>query len=65
MIDFRGFEGSPADAESSDENDVSKNTDKPKIPRKRFPWTDETKYVLSVKNIKYMHIFRIRARSRI
>lgn len=44
-FDFRGFEGSPADAESSGEDDTSKNIDKPKIPRKRFPWTDEAKYV--------------------
>lgn len=49
-INFRGFEGSPVDAESSDEEDgSSKNTEKSKIPRKRFPWTDEAKYV--TKNI--------------
>lgn len=55
LINFRGFEGSPADAESSDEEDgSSKNTEKPKIPRKRFPWTDEAKYI--TKNITYMCI---------
>jgi len=46
---FRGFEGSPADPESSDEEDGSaKNTEKPKIPRKRFPWSDEAKYVIKI-----------------
>ncbi|CAL1688919.1 unnamed protein product [Lasius platythorax] len=55
-----GFEGSPADAESSDEEDgSSKNTEKPKIPRKRFPWTDEAKkLVLEIANAR-RHYFKI------
>lgn len=57
MIDFRGFEGSPADAESSDEEDgSSKNAEKPKIPRKRFPWTDEAKYVID-QNVHNMNLY--------
>ncbi|XP_039305216.1 ubinuclein-2 isoform X2 [Solenopsis invicta] len=62
-----GFEGSPADAESSDEEDgSSKNTEKPKIPRKRFPWTDEAKkFVLEIANARrhYFKILRTRKES--
>ncbi|XP_011139998.1 ubinuclein-1 isoform X2 [Harpegnathos saltator] len=59
VADEKGFEGSPADAESSDEDDVSKTTDKPKIPRKRFPWTDEAKkLVLEIANAR-RHYFKI------
>ncbi|EFN62274.1 Ubinuclein [Camponotus floridanus] len=60
VADEKGFEGSPADAESSDEEDgSSKNTEKPKIPRKRFPWTDEAKkLVLEIANAR-RHYFKI------
>ncbi|XP_032664047.1 ubinuclein-1 isoform X2 [Odontomachus brunneus] len=59
VADEKGFEGSPADAESSGEDDASKNTDKPKIPRKRFPWTDEAKkLVLEIANAR-RHYFKI------
>ncbi|XP_020289262.1 ubinuclein-1 isoform X2 [Pseudomyrmex gracilis] len=60
VADEKGFEGSTADAESSDEEDgSSKNTEKPKIPRKRFPWTDETKkLVLEIANAR-RHYFKI------
>lgn len=60
-ISFRGFEGSPpADPESSDEEDgTSKNTEKPKIPRKRFPWNDEAKkLILEIANAR-RHYFKI------
>lgn len=40
---FREMEESPADAESSDDEDNCENLDKSKIPKKRFPWTDEAK----------------------
>ncbi|XP_012214513.1 ubinuclein-1 isoform X2 [Linepithema humile] len=60
VADEKGFEGSPAGAESSDEEDgSSKNTEKPKIPRKRFPWTDEAKkLVLEIANAR-RHYFKI------
>lgn len=62
-----GFEGSPADADSSDEDDgSSKNTEKSKIPRKRFPWTDEAKkLVLEIANARrhYFKILRTRKES--
>ncbi|XP_072756402.1 ubinuclein-1 isoform X2 [Anoplolepis gracilipes] len=60
VADEKGFEGSPADAESSDEEDGSfKNTEKSKIPRKRFPWTDEAKkLVLEIANAR-RHYFKI------
>ncbi|XP_077264965.1 yemanuclein isoform X1 [Temnothorax americanus] len=62
-----GFEGFPADEESSDEADgSSKNTEKPKIPRKRFPWTDEAKkLVLEIANARrhYFKILRTRKES--
>ncbi|KAH0950132.1 hypothetical protein HN011_012527 [Eciton burchellii] len=55
-----GFEGSPADPESSDEEDgSSKNTEKPKIPRKRFPWSEEAKkLILEIANAR-RHYFKI------
>ncbi|XP_076619579.1 yemanuclein isoform X1 [Colletes latitarsis] len=37
------MEGSPADAVSSDDDDNCENSDKAKIPKKRFPWTEEAK----------------------
>lgn len=37
------MEGSPADVESSDEEDNCENLDKAKIPKKSFPWTEEAK----------------------
>ncbi|XP_014474993.1 PREDICTED: ubinuclein-1 isoform X2 [Dinoponera quadriceps] len=59
VADEKGFEGSPADAESSEEDGVPKNTDKPKIPRKRFPWTDEAKkLVFEIANAR-RHYFKI------
>ncbi|XP_011684599.1 PREDICTED: ubinuclein-1 isoform X2 [Wasmannia auropunctata] len=60
VADEKGLEGSPADAESSDEEDgSSKNAEKPKIPRKRFPWTDEAKkLVLEIANAR-RHYFKI------
>ncbi|KAL6258981.1 hypothetical protein P5V15_008903 [Pogonomyrmex californicus] len=67
VADEKGFEGSPADAESSDEDDgSSKNTEKSKIPRKRFPWTDEAKkLVLEIANARrhYFKILRTRKES--
>ncbi|XP_011868094.1 PREDICTED: ubinuclein-2 isoform X2 [Vollenhovia emeryi] len=67
VADEKGFEGSPADAESSDEDDgSSKNAEKPKIPRKRFPWTDEAKkLVLEIANARrhYFKILRTRKES--
>ncbi|KAL0111850.1 hypothetical protein PUN28_013206 [Cardiocondyla obscurior] len=67
VADEKGLEGSPADAESSDEDDgSSKNTEKSKIPRKRFPWTDEAKkLVLEIANARrhYFKILRTRKES--
>ncbi|EZA53979.1 ubinuclein-1 isoform X2 [Ooceraea biroi] len=62
VADEKGFEGSPpADPESSDENEdgSSKNTEKSKIPRKRFPWSDEAKkLILEIANAR-RHYFKI------
>ncbi|XP_015171124.1 PREDICTED: yemanuclein-alpha isoform X2 [Polistes dominula] len=62
-----GFEGSPAAAESSDEDEGScKSTEKSKIPKKRFPWTDETKklvYEIANARRQYFKILRPRKES--
>ncbi|KAI4486172.1 hypothetical protein M0802_012515 [Mischocyttarus mexicanus] len=62
-----GFEGSPAAVESSDEEEGScKSTDKSKIPKKRFPWTDETKklvYEIANARRQYFKILRPRKES--
>ncbi|XP_043669067.1 ubinuclein-1 isoform X1 [Vespula pensylvanica] len=62
-----GFEGSPAAAESSDEEEGScKSADKSKIPKKRFPWTDETKklvYEIANARRQYFKILRPRKES--
>lgn len=43
MSPFRKMEGSPADAVSSDDEDNCENSDKAKIPKRQFPWTEEAK----------------------
>ncbi|XP_043492647.1 ubinuclein-1 isoform X3 [Polistes fuscatus] len=67
VADEKGFEGSPAAAESSDEDEGScKSTDKSKIPKKRFPWTDETKklvYEIANARRQYFKILRPRKES--
>lgn len=37
------MEGSPENVESSDDEDMCEDLDKWKIPKKRFPWTEEAK----------------------
>lgn len=67
VADAKGLEGSPADADSTDEEDSScKNTEKSKIPKKRFPWTDETKklvYDIANARRQYFKILRPRKES--
>ncbi|XP_017766357.1 PREDICTED: ubinuclein-1 [Eufriesea mexicana] len=41
------MEGSPEDVESSDDEDMCEDIDKSKIPKKRFPWTEEAKKLVS------------------
>ncbi|XP_076676591.1 yemanuclein isoform X1 [Andrena cerasifolii] len=43
VAEKKEMEESPANAESSDDEDNCENSDKSKIPKKRFPWTDEAK----------------------
>ncbi|XP_031839811.1 yemanuclein isoform X2 [Nomia melanderi] len=43
VAEGKEMDGSPADAESSDEEDNCENLDKAKIPKKSFPWTEEAK----------------------
>lgn len=67
VADEKGFEGSPADAESTDDEESScKNIEKSKIPKKRFPWTDETKklvYEIANARRQYFKILRPRKES--
>nr|XP_033334263.1 ubinuclein-1 isoform X1 [Megalopta genalis] len=47
------IEGSPADTESFDDQDNCVNSEKAKIPKKQFPWTEETKkLVYEIANAK-------------
>ncbi|CAK9825945.1 UBN1 [Anthophora retusa] len=41
------MEGSPENIESSDDEDVCEDLDKSKIPKKRFPWTEEAKKLVA------------------
>lgn len=40
---FREVEGPPENVESSNDEDNCEDSDKSKIPKKRFPWTEEAK----------------------
>ncbi|KAG7198429.1 hypothetical protein KM043_005815 [Ampulex compressa] len=66
VADEKGFEGSPADAESTDEEDNCKNVEKSKIPKRRFPWTEEAKklvYEIANARRQYFKILRPRKES--
>ncbi|XP_076177072.1 yemanuclein isoform X2 [Ptiloglossa arizonensis] len=43
VAEGKKMEGSPADAVSSDDEDNCENSDKAKIPKRQFPWTEEAK----------------------
>ncbi|XP_006569043.1 ubinuclein-1 isoform X2 [Apis mellifera] len=47
VAEGKEIEGSPEDVESSDDEGVCEDADKSKIPRKRFPWTEEAKKLVS------------------
>ncbi|XP_015603534.1 yemanuclein isoform X2 [Cephus cinctus] len=64
IAEEKGIEGSLSDAESTDaEENPNKNSEKLKIPRKRFPWTEETKklvYEISKARRQYFEVVRPR-----
>lgn len=47
VTEGKEVEGSPEDVESSDDEDICEDIDKPKIPKKQFPWTEEAKKLVS------------------
>lgn len=60
------LEGTPPDAESSDDEENCKTAVKSKIPKKRFPWTEETKklvYEIATARRQYFKILRPRKES--
>ncbi|KAK1131135.1 hypothetical protein K0M31_017428 [Melipona bicolor] len=47
VAEGKEVEGPPEDVESSDDEEICEDIDKPKIPKKQFPWTAEAKKLVS------------------
>ncbi|XP_012270052.1 ubinuclein-2 [Orussus abietinus] len=67
VTEEKGLEGSPTDVDSSDGDESGNRTsDKSKIPRRRFPWTEETKklvYEIAHARRQYFEVLKPRKES--
>lgn len=61
--DEKGPEVTPADDDSTEDEDANKNSEKSKIPKRKFPWTKETKklvYEIANARRQYFEVLRPR-----